>query len=204
MKAERLEMERKIDWLESELKAEQLDAKRLDAERLKAEQKAEQREAERLEAEQKVKRLESDLLEAERKTQWIKSELKAERSESERKAEHLKAEQLKAKQIKADLEAKQLLAERKETEKSQQIESNAPNLIEPFQTVQPAVNAEEVNKPSNPNCKHYFGYLGSRKKGEGIPESCLECPKSLDCMLGDYYKSKESVAEIKKWYPAER
>ena len=145
-----------------------------------------------------MERLEADLLEAERKTERINSELKAERAAAE-----LKTEQLKAKGIEAELKADQFLAEQKETEKPQQVKSNAAKSIELPQTEQPATNAKEVNKLSDPNCKHYFGYLGSRKKGEVIPNSCLECPKSLDCMLGDYYKSKESVAEIKKWYPGE-
>jgi hypothetical protein len=35
---------------------------------------------------------------------------------------------------------------------------------------------------------------------EGIPETCVECNKSLDCMLSEYYKSENTVAEIKKWY----
>jgi hypothetical protein len=64
-----------------------------------------------------------------------------------------------------------------------------------------ASNEKAEDRESEYGCKHYFGYLGERDKGEEIPIECLECPKSLDCMLGNYYKSKESVAEIKKWYP---
>ena len=98
------------------------------------------------------------------------------------------------------------MAERKEkelreTEKLQNVKIEAPKLIEPSQTMQPTASADEVNQPSDSRCKHYFGYLGQREKGEGIPESCLECPKSLDCMLSEYYKSKETIKEVKKWYP---
>jgi len=98
-------------------------------------------------------------------------------------------------------EAERLEAERKETEKRQQVKSQAPKPVEPTRTEQPAASIEEVKQPSDSGCKHYFGYLGQRDKGEEIPPACLECPKSLDCMLHNY-KSKESVAAIKKWYPA--
>ena len=53
---------------------------------------------------------------------------------------------------------------------------------------------------SSLGCKHVFGYLGHRGKGEKIPDSCIECPVSLKCLLSDYYKSGESVDEISKWY----
>jgi len=101
----------------------------------------------------------------------------------------------------AERMAKRLEAERKETEKRQQVKSKATKPIKPSQTEQPVTSAEEVNKPSDSGCKYHFGYLAQRDKGEEIPAACLECPKSLDCMLRNY-KSKESVAEIKKWYPS--
>jgi hypothetical protein len=59
---------------------------------------------------------------------------------------------------------------------------------------------EKENHPSDQVCKYYLGYLSQRDKGEGIPETCVECNKSLDCMLSEYYKSEKTVAEIKKWY----
>ncbi|MGB9854086.1 MAG: hypothetical protein ACPLRY_04685 [Candidatus Bathyarchaeales archaeon] len=34
-------------------------------------------------------------------------------------------------------------------------------------------------------CPHYFGYLGKRAKGEGIPEECLACEKAVECMLSE-------------------
>jgi len=69
----------------------------------------------------------------------------------------------------------------------------------------PPVKAEtRAGSPSNPTantrgCKHYFGYLANREKQDTIPDECLECPKSLDCMLVDI-KPKASVQEMKKWY----
>jgi hypothetical protein len=50
-------------------------------------------------------------------------------------------------------------------------------------------------------CSYAFGYLSQRDKGEGIPETCFGCPKSIECMLSEYNRSKDSVEEIKKWYP---
>jgi len=35
------------------------------------------------------------------------------------------------------------------------------------------------------SCPHYFGYLGKRAKGEGIPEECLACEKAVECMLSE-------------------
>jgi len=53
---------------------------------------------------------------------------------------------------------------------------------------------------SSLGCKHVFGYLGHRGKGEKIPDACIECPVSLKCLLSNYYRSGESVKEISKWY----
>jgi len=54
--------------------------------------------------------------------------------------------------------------------------------------------------PTSSGCQYGYGYLSQREKGEGIPSACVECPKSLDCMLAEYYKKGGSVKEIKKWY----
>ncbi len=66
----------------------------------------------------------------------------------------------------------------------------------------PNVHIEHKNedKPPDQACRYYLGYLSQRDKGEGIPDTCVECNKSLDCMLTEYYKSEDTVAEIKKWY----
>jgi hypothetical protein len=98
--------------------------------------------------------------------------------------------------------ARRKKGESKEVEKPKQVQNQEPKPIEMAPTEQPSISEEEENTPSDSGCKHYFGYLSHRQKGEGIPNTCLDCPKSLDCMLSDYYKSKEPVEEIKKWYPA--
>ncbi len=59
---------------------------------------------------------------------------------------------------------------------------------------------EALDTTSNNGCSFYFGYLSEREKGEGIPNTCVECSKSIDCMLSKVHKSNESVKEIKKWY----
>jgi len=68
-------------------------------------------------------------------------------------------------------------------------------------TVQQETKAQTnaVSVPSS-DCQYGFGYLRQREKGEGIPDTCIECSKSLDCMLSEYYKAEKSVKEIKKWY----
>lgn len=65
----------------------------------------------------------------------------------------------------------------------------------------PALKPPETKTASSQSvCQYGFGYLSQREKGEGIPDTCIECPKSLSCMLSEYYKTQESVKEIKKWY----
>ena len=105
----------------------------------------------------------------------------------------------KEEQVPTEKSIKVKKPERKEVEKTKKVRNPETRPLEMAPTEQSALS-EDATKP--PGCKHNFGYLGSRKKGEVIPDACLECPKSLDCVLFDYYKSKESVAEIKKWYPA--
>ena len=73
-----------------------------------------------------------------------------------------------------------------------------PVVLAPLQPVV-AIETITVATPSS-GCQYGFGYLRQREKGEGIPDTCIECSKSLDCMLSEYYKKEESVKEIKKWY----
>ena len=103
-------------------------------------------------------------------------------------------------------------------EKSQNISKIQPTTIEiqkssvPEITIYPQQITTKINERSITNetqdsdsqfdgtCKHYFGYLCEREKGEGIPNECVECSKNLDCMLSKVYPSTQSVKEIKKWY----
>ncbi len=63
----------------------------------------------------------------------------------------------------------------------------------------PTVETEKASEPSL-RCQYGFGYLSHRESGAGIPDTCIECPDSLNCMLSQYHKSGESVEEISKWY----
>jgi len=33
------------------------------------------------------------------------------------------------------------------------------------------------------SCPHHVGYLKTRSKNETVPDSCLTCPKILQCMV---------------------
>jgi hypothetical protein len=63
---------------------------------------------------------------------------------------------------------------------------------------------ETANSSSDAECSHYLGYLNQRVKGETIPETCIVCPKSIECLLSESDSSKESMKEIKKWYSFKR
>ena len=66
--------------------------------------------------------------------------------------------------------------------------------------VQLAVEGRKVLSELNFECNFYFGFLGEKKEGHQIPETCFECPKSVDCLLSKCVKSEESIQEIKQWY----
>ena len=86
------------------------------------------------------------------------------------------------------------LTEKRETRRTNTILTEQPITSEETidtPTEQPITSEETANRKSISGCQYYFGYLGQREKGKGIPNSCLDCAKSLDCMLYDYYKSKE-------------
>jgi hypothetical protein len=55
---------------------------------------------------------------------------------------------------------------------------------------------EEQNKDG---CFYYFGYLSERETGEPIPIECIECMKSIECMLNTV-SSQYAAKEIQKWY----
>ncbi len=47
---------------------------------------------------------------------------------------------------------------------------------------------------------HYLGYLSVRSKGEEIPEECMTCEKTIECMFFKLNKSDRAIKEIRKWY----
>jgi len=74
---------------------------------------------------------------------------------------------------------------------------DTPKLVQHY--VCPFCATEVKKRTSEDGCLHYFGYLGQREKGEPIPSECVECRKSIECMLSTM-ASKDAVKEIKKWY----
>lgn len=47
------------------------------------------------------------------------------------------------------------------------------------------IQEERTNQAEErtPGCQNYFGYLGNRKRNQEIPQECIECQKSIECML---------------------
>ena len=72
-----------------------------------------------------------------------------------------------------------------------------PKLVQYY--VCPFCSTKIEKKSEEKGCLHYFGYLGERASGESIPSECIECRKSVECMLTTQ-TSKDAVKEIKKWY----
>jgi len=58
----------------------------------------------------------------------------------------------------------------------------------------------EVEEDKKAGCPYWFGYLGQRDSDEGILEECIECEKSIECMLKKEEYSPKAVKEIKKWW----
>lgn len=94
--------------------------------------------------------------------------------------------------------------EKQETSESliavEQVQTPQQKVIVAVPEQQMSSEENKIAAPSSSGCQFGFGYLSQRKKGEGIPDSCIECAKSLSCMLSEYYKKEENVKEIKKWY----
>jgi hypothetical protein len=48
-------------------------------------------------------------------------------------------------------------------------------------------NASKEAQPATEgrdNCGHHFGYLNKRPKDTPIPETCMICPKIVECLFG--------------------
>ena len=50
------------------------------------------------------------------------------------------------------------------------------------------------------DCPHFFGYLGEKEDGEGIPPECNECERTIECLLKRRKYSNTAIKEIKKWW----
>ena len=74
---------------------------------------------------------------------------------------------------------------------------DTPKLVQYY--VCPFCSTKVEKETKEQGCLHYFGYLREREKGEAIPSECIECRRSVECMLTDL-NSKSAVKEIQKWY----
>ena len=72
-----------------------------------------------------------------------------------------------------------------------------PKLVQYY--VCPFCSTRIEKEETDPGCLHYFGYLRERDRGEPIPSECIECKRSVECMLSTL-ASKDAVKEIRKWY----
>jgi hypothetical protein len=64
----------------------------------------------------------------------------------------------------------------------------------------PHCYTEIKEETKNSDCLHFFGYLGLKDDGKGIPEECNECTKAIECLLRKQTYSRKAVKEIKKWF----
>jgi hypothetical protein len=90
-------------------------------------------------------------------------------------------------------------SEERIAEKIRQVSKRVPKLERQPPSRQTMISREKKNVTDNSKCQYYFGYLASRNEVGEIPASCLDCQRSLDCMLSSL-KAGEPVDEIKKWY----
>jgi len=58
----------------------------------------------------------------------------------------------------------------------------------------------EIKEEKKSGCPHFFGYLGLKEDGKGIPLECNECEKTIECLLKKRKYSNKAVKEIKKWF----
>jgi hypothetical protein len=107
--------------------------------------------------------------------------------------------------VEPKLEEKYLLNEKLEVE-SANVKNFEPLELTLTQRLEAMVREKKKEEAPAPDsssigkCLHYLGYLKQRTKGEIIPEACIECSQSIECLLSEPDRSKESLKEIKKWY----
>jgi hypothetical protein len=104
-------------------------------------------------------------------------------------------------------EAPPVPSEQEKTEtnkKAVDLEPIPPSQVETAEITPPPQQTTAVDTEKLPELKtggqFCFGYLSHRKSGEKIPNTCVECSESLNCLLAEYHKSDKSVEEISKWY----
>jgi hypothetical protein len=58
----------------------------------------------------------------------------------------------------------------------------------------------EVKEETKSECPHFFGYLGLKEDGKGIPDECAHCTRTIECLLKKRQYSNKAVKEINKWF----
>ncbi len=58
----------------------------------------------------------------------------------------------------------------------------------------------EIREEKKSACQHWFGYLGQKEDGKGLPPECMECEETIACLLRKNAYSSKAVKEIKKWF----
>jgi hypothetical protein len=53
----------------------------------------------------------------------------------------------------------------------------------PRKSVKGAVQKETEKDAVTVQCPHQMGYLRTRSKDQAVPDTCLTCPKILQCMI---------------------
>lgn len=64
----------------------------------------------------------------------------------------------------------------------------------------PHCYAEMKDEEKKSDCQHFLGYLGLKEDGNGIPDECNKCTKTIECLLKKRRYSNRAVKEIKKWF----
>jgi hypothetical protein len=52
-----------------------------------------------------------------------------------------------------------------------------------FKLINPPKEKESEKENAVISCPHHVGYLKKRSRDEAVPDSCLTCPKILQCMV---------------------
>jgi len=53
----------------------------------------------------------------------------------------------------------------------------------PRKSVKSAIQKELSKETAAVQCPHQMGYLRTRSKDQAVPDTCLTCPKILQCMI---------------------
>jgi hypothetical protein len=72
--------------------------------------------------------------------------------------------------------------------------TSSPDKEMPKIKLEPAPTAEEktAQEPTKARCAHYLGYLSQRSSKERIPEECITCPDTINCILKTLKNQTES------------